>query len=33
MPNQINEIKYVFKRKRKSWVTIKTFLYLTNSFY
>ena len=33
VPTQINEIKTVFRRKRKSWLNLNTFLYLVNSFY
>jgi len=33
IPTQINEIKTVFRRKRKSWLSLKPFSYIINSFY
>ena len=33
IPTQLNEIKSIFRKKRKSWLKANTFLYLVNSFY
>jgi ribosomal protein S4 len=33
LPTQINEFRALVRRRRKTWINIKTFLYLVNSFY
>jgi len=33
VPTQMNEFRALVRRRRKSWVKLKTFLYLVNSFY
>ena len=33
IPTQFNEIKSVFRKKRKTWLNSRTFLYIVNSFY
>ena len=33
VPTQTNEFRTLYWRRRKSWIKLKTFLYLANSFY